>query len=241
MYSELDPMRSDRLDAQKKEEQAGLGCGFWLSLFCAVALPIFFCVVSVKRWDDPAGYTGIEAISGGILILLVVVPILTLPFALAVGGLASLLGKKRDRARDSRDGWVFLVFFIAIIFVLFARADIISSKRETAIPVSIERGGTVIDAIRRHEKDIGVAPKELDELVPKYLEEIPETGVPPHPDFRYWRSKVFHEDEVTSAIWGLEVSFGWAKSLIYESDRSHSLYEMTIREEADGWRLVYID
>jgi hypothetical protein len=49
-----------------------------------------------------------------------------------------------------------------------------------------ERGEPLIDAIRTYQAEQGRPPAVLDELVPKYIDRVPETGIGAWPEFRYW-------------------------------------------------------
>jgi len=49
----------------------------------------------------------------------------------------------------------------------------------------VERGALIVQAIARFEADRGRPPLGLHELVPKYLDGIPPTGLVAHPQFEY--------------------------------------------------------
>jgi hypothetical protein len=49
-----------------------------------------------------------------------------------------------------------------------------------------ERGQPLVDAITAYRAEHGRPPAKLDELVPKYLDRIPETGIGKWPEFGYW-------------------------------------------------------
>jgi hypothetical protein len=47
------------------------------------------------------------------------------------------------------------------------------------------RSQPVVNAIRRFSEERGRAPKDLQELVPGYLPEVPRTGMPACPAYKY--------------------------------------------------------
>lgn len=48
-----------------------------------------------------------------------------------------------------------------------------------------ERGQPLVDAITVYQAEHGRPPAALDELVPEYIDRIPETGIGAHPEFGY--------------------------------------------------------
>jgi hypothetical protein len=76
----------------------------------------------------------------------------------------------------------------AVVFVpafgvgLGLRAGICSSNVDRVI----ERGQPLADAITAYHAEHGHPPVTLDELVPKYIDRIPETGIGSLPNFSYW-------------------------------------------------------
>jgi hypothetical protein len=59
-----------------------------------------------------------------------------------------------------------------------------SVLRKAFLPVT-RRGQPLIDAIESYRTDNGAYPESLDQLVPEYLESIPDTGLAMYPEFEY--------------------------------------------------------
>lgn len=60
-----------------------------------------------------------------------------------------------------------------------------------------ERAQPLVDAITAYHAEHGRAPAALTDLVPQYLDRVPETGVGAYPDFDYWpgRAQQFRGNE----------------------------------------------
>jgi hypothetical protein len=67
---------------------------------------------------------------------------------------------------------------------------------------TMERAQPLIDAISAYQADHSRPPATLDELVPKYLDRIPETGIGAWPAFRYFAN---HPDRHHGNPWVLIV------------------------------------
>lgn len=75
-----------------------------------------------------------------------------------------------------------VVFVVAFGCGMRWRGDIYSSNVDRVI----ERGQPLAEAITAYHAEHGRPPATLDELVPKYIDRIPETGIGAHSHFVYW-------------------------------------------------------
>ena len=57
--------------------------------------------------------------------------------------------------------------------------------RQLAFGAFADRGSTLVEIIKRYERDNGTRPAALADLVPRYLAEIPHTGMSAYPDYEY--------------------------------------------------------
>lgn len=81
-----------------------------------------------------------------------------------------------------------VVFTASFIGGLYWRIDV---QKANLVHVT-ERGQPLINAIVAYEADHGHAPAALEELVPKYIDHIPETGIGAFPHFWYHLGKPQH-------------------------------------------------
>jgi hypothetical protein len=65
-------------------------------------------------------------------------------------------------------------------------------RRDRMEAVAI-RSAPLVQAIERFEQEVGRAPRDLRELVPHYLLEVPGTGDPQHPVYHYERESVWRD------------------------------------------------
>ena len=72
-----------------------------------------------------------------------------------------------------------------------------SELRGWAFSRTANRAETLVDAIKRFERNEGHPPDSLKDLVPKYLTSIPKTGLESYPEFEYER----FQDSGGSLIW----------------------------------------
>lgn len=69
---------------------------------------------------------------------------------------------------------------------LFLGGFILGKKiRTSAFHNLAERSETLVSAIRQYTDHGGSPPKSLEDLVPTYLSQVPETGIMAYPDYRY--------------------------------------------------------
>jgi len=88
----------------------------------------------------------------------------------------------------------------AIISLLFAAGlglgwypgSILTSRVQAAgIEAFAERSNSLVEAIRAYQREHSRAPENLDALVPAYLADIQETGVPAFPRYLYTNQRGF--------------------------------------------------
>ncbi len=60
----------------------------------------------------------------------------------------------------------------------------------------------LIAAIRQYESDQGVAPQELEQLIPDYLSKIPSTGLPAYSEYQYW---LLDKNELEENTWTISL------------------------------------
>ena len=99
------------------------------------------------------------------------------------------------------------------------------------IDAIIERGQPLIQAIQAYERATGHPPDSLDELAPRYIKEVPTTGLESSPQFQYRaRSK-------SPGDWRLNVkveNLGF-RHMRFDPKRT---YEMTVTPLRDGWVMI---
>ena len=146
-------------------------------------------------WLDPLAwslaFSSVPAASyvGNILIQLELVYVCILLGAL--GSVAFLL----RRSREFVFSWLLYtsVFAVAFIGGLRWRFEIC----QTNLVRVTGRAQPLVDAITAFQADHGRPPAALDDLVPKYIDRIPKTGIGMYPEFRYWtgRANQHHGNE----------------------------------------------
>lgn len=73
--------------------------------------------------------------------------------------------------------------FLLICFALGRGAGVV---RQAGFAALAERSAPLIAAIRQFHSDTGIPPDSLAGLVPRYLAEIPGTGMGAYPDYEYY-------------------------------------------------------
>ena len=105
----------------------------------------------------------------------------------------------------------------------------------------VERSKPLIEAIGRFEQDHGMPPATLDDLVPGYLEKVPDTGLKECPKYKYTRFDA--KRAKSTLLWydlgsrnGKEVTGLWVYS---EGDPKHAILAIPLDGEdtADGARV----
>lgn len=120
-----------------------------------------------------------------------------LSIVIVIGSLIALLfsGNRHSSLRNLLIGTCAVVFVFCGLKGRFA----IRTKQFEDLA---NRSRPLIAAISRFEKDHGRPPAKLDALVPKYIGEVPHTGMGAYPDYEY---KVSPIDPGLDAQWELSV------------------------------------
>ncbi len=63
--------------------------------------------------------------------------------------------------------------------------------RMTAFDALADRSSALVEAIKRYERDTSGPPATLADLLPRYLAEVPHTGMAAHPDYEYATASEF--------------------------------------------------
>ncbi len=92
------------------------------------------------------------------------------------------------------------IFYSAFFFLSLRAAEVI---RITGFSSLANRSAYIVNAIKEFEKINGKPPNSLTDLVPKYLPEVPKTGMGAYPDYKYQISK--KPDEWSGNPWVLYV------------------------------------
>jgi len=112
--------------------------------------------------------------------------------------LVSVLGMLRclfmllfpERKAEAWSGFktLFKIFGFLVVFIIFTLAigDII---RDLGLRAMTVRARPLIQAIRQYQATNGVPPNALDDLVPKYIQNIPATKVGAYPQFNFIRNQ----------------------------------------------------
>lgn len=101
-------------------------------------------------------------------------------------------------------------------------------------------GVALVDAVKQFEAEHQKPPEHLPELVPKYLEAIPETGIPACPEFYYFQPQ--DPETYGGSCWVLFVSippFDMVHSLVYYEALDYGDEEVLAKR--GDWRIVSYD
>lgn len=118
--------------------------------------------------------------------LLYLTPLLLLPAscACAIAVLSALVGLFSRFRHEALITMLCCVTFV-IVYYLSNYCSILV-RRSIYIRAAV-RGTLITKAIQQFEEQNGIAPESLDQLVPKYLTQIPPTGIAADPNFQYHR------------------------------------------------------
>jgi hypothetical protein len=78
-----------------------------------------------------------------------------------------------------------IIAFGIMIFGFYPGIASHSYLRKEAFVQLASRSAALVDAIAAYERDAGMPPSNLTALVPKYLSEVPRTGMAAYPDYEY--------------------------------------------------------
>ena len=109
-------------------------------------------------------------------------PIATIPAGFGLVTLALSRGKKLHVA------FALLACALGVALPVGVRKLTVKIRHEAFVGVA-NRGAPLVEAIRRYEKENGEQPSKLDDLVPRYLQDIPGTGLRGYPEFVYWQAR----------------------------------------------------
>jgi hypothetical protein len=84
-----------------------------------------------------------------------------------------------------------LIFCIGFSSSTFVGLKIGQQIRMTAFHRLAERSETLIEAITTYQKENGKPPSQLEDLIPRFFNSVPKTGIAAYPNYEY------HSDEET--------------------------------------------
>lgn len=138
-----------------------------------------------------------------------------------------------DRGADRSGLWVLHLALLATVSQ-FGGCIVKGSVRRNAIARIEERAEPLIAAIRAFERTEGVAPHQLEALVPGYLPAIPSTGMGDGREFRYRWGEAKDVGDLHGNPWALRVPM---PTLSLSFDSLIYLPEGNYPEEGFGGRL----
>ena len=113
------------------------------------------------------------------LVLILVFPLIGSLLLFPISLLLAISKRIRKRALQTT---IFLLIYF-VIGILSLRAG--NYVRMSAFERLADRSALLVEAIKSYDTNEGSPPKELIDLVPKYLSEIPETGMNAYPEYEY--------------------------------------------------------
>jgi hypothetical protein len=147
-----------------------------------VVLVTALAATALNSWFIVAHYYAVSATGSDILLwytLLLVLPLIFALLAVVTSPLWFLFPAKRKEAIDTfAPAAVYLAIGILCI-------SIGSKVRTRGFERLAERSRPLISAVRRFEVQNKRPPASLDELFPKYLAAIPNTGMAAYPNYEY--------------------------------------------------------
>ena len=164
-------------------EHSTLTCKrFW---YLSVLLPFLTLLGQVMTvWSAPRSL-------GGVAVVMATVSGASVPFLIAaipalVYYAFTAFAHRRNRpdshARISKS-LACLCFICCFILALGAS----NRCRHQEFVKASKVGGRIVEALAKYKIDMGEYPENLDQLIPRYLKEIPYTGMIAYPKFRYVR------------------------------------------------------
>lgn len=82
-----------------------------------------------------------------------------------------------------------------------------------------ERSATLVEAIKRYKRDTGAPPEVLADLVPRYLAEVPHTGMSAYPEYWYGAAPGYCSD---GNAWSVTVYAGGFDVFVYCPNKDDS-------------------
>ena len=100
-----------------------------------------------------------------------------------------------------------LILLVGLCFLLISwgSTDVAYRKRTQDFHDLADRSATLVAAIQQYAEEKGAPPKSLTDLVPEYLEEIPETGMGAYPNYEYERGPDYRQWDWEENPWALYV------------------------------------
>ena len=96
---------------------------------------------------------------------------------------ASLIAAIFKRIRQKSLIWLYSsLLYFCIGLLLFKLGGFVGMQAFNGLA---NRSTILVEAIHHYDKDKGHPPKSLGDLVPKYIAEIPKTGIGAYPEYRY--------------------------------------------------------
>ena len=126
--------------------------------------------------------------------------------------------------------WIACVFTLLFAIVGTRLSNVIRMDEFKKLAI---RTKPLISAIKEFEKEEGRAPKELEELVPNYIHEIPSTGITAYPQFRYEK---FKNDSEPWRLW-LDCGVGYSNwdEFYYNPSETYEARPSGWVEPVDTW------
>jgi energy-coupling factor transporter transmembrane protein EcfT len=162
--------------------------------------------------------------------------ILPLSIIMCIAGLLFIIasvfvGRKRGKAVIRFFGWVFIINTI----VTFIEMGICDELRKPYLRRTAIVGEQLIDAIEKYENEVGDYPDSFNELTPRFVKNIPKTGMVKYPEFKY--KKLPQENGGTYEISVITTSgFEYWTYLIYTPSMKYSI---NCLERFGNWAYCY--
>jgi len=116
---------------------------------------------------------------------------------------------------------VIVVGVIGLIVLLVVTVSIpMMMRSERQLGTIVQQAAPLLKALEKYREDYGEFPLDLGELVPKYLQQIPQTGFPRCPTFRY----ALEPDKPPAGISPLPSSFSLRVECMETSDSFEAFY-----------------
>ena len=153
---------------------------WWIvgALAVGIALPAVFGVATALVAYYPIGSALPESLLFARTGTVILVMFLSVAFVVAGAVYAVLARSWRPLFLAAILGGVMMPgFYTAMVSHL--------ATRSLAFHLLADRSARLVTAIEMYARDIGNPPKALSDLVPRYLDEIPRTGMPAYPQYAY--------------------------------------------------------
>lgn len=153
----------------------------------AVVLPgLLYLSQTMCVWESPR-FLGELAFCLMTAAALLVLPILASPFIVIYCVCDAMIHRKNwSRCKQSlASGAAWICFAVLSGFAI----KYAQSHRHSTFARATHSGAMVIEALAKFHRDHGQYPDQLAELVPKYLESVPYTGLIAYPEFRYTKDR----------------------------------------------------